>query len=59
MTGGKREGAGRKPLPPGEKRVPVCVKLKPETVQKLRELAVERGISQAAVLEVLINGWRC
>lgn len=55
MTGGKREGAGRKPLPPGEKRVPVCVKLKPETAQRLRELAAERGISQAAVLESLIN----
>jgi hypothetical protein len=58
MTGGKREGAGRKPLPPGEKRVPVCVKLKPETAQRLRELAAERGISQAAVLEGVISGGR-
>lgn len=36
--GGKREGAGRKPALPQDKRVTVTVKVSPETKRKLDEL---------------------
>ena len=55
MKGGARKGAGRKPAPVEEKRIPVCIKLHPDTVRMLREQAAARGISQARVVEDAIR----
>lgn len=55
--GGKREGAGRKPLPVGLKRVNLVVKVKPEIVARLKELALEHKESVSSIVEdILENG---
>lgn len=44
MTGGKREGAGRKPLPKNIKKVGILVKLPPDLVAWMDAQAESRPI---------------
>ena len=48
--GGKREGAGRNPLPEGDKRHKITVRLLPEAISWLRA----QPTSQGAAIERLI-----
>ena len=52
--GGKREGAGRKPMKPGLKKRTKSFTLSPETAQALKDLQGFLGLpSQSAVVEFL------
>ena len=35
--GGKRDGAGRKPAPEGEKKETLCVRLSPDVIEYLKQ----------------------
>lgn len=52
--GGKREGAGRKSLTPGIKRVQFCVSVKPETRDKAAELRAA-GIKLGQHIDQLVD----
>lgn len=52
--GGKREGAGRKNLTPGIKRVQFCVSVKPETRDKAAELR-SAGIKLGQYIDQLVE----
>lgn len=52
--GGKREGAGRKPLPKEEQKVNVCIKLKPEVAKRLRERAKQDKTTIGNLIESLL-----
>lgn len=47
--GGKRDGAGRKPLPEGMAKVPYSTKLSPKVVQYLRQCQNAAQTLEAAV----------
>lgn len=53
--GGKREGAGRKTLPEGMKRVNLVVKIKPAIANELREIAKENKVSVSSIVENIIE----
>lgn len=53
--GGARPGAGGPKKPPEEKARMVAVKLHPATIERLRRLAEQRGISQAQVITLAIS----
>ncbi len=54
MKGGKRPGAGRKPMKPALKKQTKSFTLSPETVQALKDLQESLGLpSQSAVIEFL------
>ena len=56
MQGGKREGAGRKPLPQGEgltRRVNFM--LDPSTLDRLDDMAWQRRMTRGAYLRTLIR----
>ena len=53
--GGKREGAGRKLLPEGQKRVNMVVKIKPAIVATLKELAKEHKKSVSSIVEDILE----
>lgn len=53
--GGKREGAGRKMLPEGQKRVNMVVKIKPAIVATLKELSKEHKKSVSSIVEDIIE----
>jgi hypothetical protein len=53
--GGKREGAGRKALPEGQKRVNMVVKIKPAIVARLREIAAEHKKSVSSIVEDILE----
>jgi hypothetical protein len=59
--GGKRPGAGRKPLPKEEKKGNLTIKIKPENYDFLGQLAEAKGISIGALVEELVEtkrrGW--
>jgi hypothetical protein len=46
-AGGKRKGAGRKPLPPDQRSVAVTVRLRPQVAARFRAWCIARGISQS------------
>ena len=48
MRGGKRSGAGRKPLPKGEKQVTISVVLSPGLLKSLNQAAKEAGVTRSA-----------
>lgn len=50
-SGGKREGAGR---PSKGDRVVLSVRIEREVVERLKELAAEREMTQGEVVEVAI-----
>ena len=45
--GGKRKGAGRKPLPPDQKAVGVTVRVRPSAAANFRAWCKARGLSQS------------
>jgi len=51
--GGKREGAGRKPMA-GEKKIPINVRVSKETKEHLLRLHEESGFSQSKIVEYAI-----
>lgn len=54
MKGGKRKGAGRKPMKPSLKKQKKSFSLSPETVHALDDLEQSLGLSsQSAVVEFL------
>lgn len=52
--GGKREGAGRKPLPIDQKKVNMTIKVKPETAKALREKAKKENMGIGTLIESLL-----
>lgn len=52
--GGKREGAGRKKLG-RELRQTLAVRISPDALKKLEQMAIERGVSKGIVIEYLIE----
>lgn len=46
-AGGKRKGAGRKPLPLAEKAVGVTVRVRPAIAARFSAWCESRGVSQA------------
>ena len=55
-SGGKREGAGRKPMPVEQKRVDLTMKIKPSVAAYIRKEAKEQGISIGKFIEYIIEG---
>ena len=53
--GGKREGAGRKALPEGQKRVNMVVKIKPTIVADLKEIAQRERKSVSSIVEDILE----
>lgn len=53
--GGKREGAGRKASPEGN-RVLMSARVLPSTLSTLKQMAAESGTSIGAVIDNLIGG---
>lgn len=53
--GGARKGAGRKPVFPMFKKVPVSLRLYPETKEEIDRLCVEHDISKAELLAVSLR----
>lgn len=53
--GGKREGAGRKSMPEGQKRVNMVVKIKPEIANELRQIAKENKVSVSSIVENILE----
>lgn len=53
-SGGRRDGAGRKPTPPENKRVTVTVKVAPETRKKLDELKA-RGCKIGRIIDLAVE----
>lgn len=53
--GGKREGAGRKSMPEGQKRVNLVVKIKPAIANELRQIAKENKVSVSSIVENIIE----
>lgn len=53
-SGGKREGAGRKTLPVGQKKIDMTIKVKPEVAKKLRERAKQENTSVGTLIENLL-----
>jgi hypothetical protein len=46
-SGGKRKGAGRKPLAPNQRAVAVTVRVRPQVAARFRAWCKARGISQS------------
>jgi len=54
--GGARKGAGRKPLPAGERQnVALLVRMRPEEVRRLHELAARAGEWPGAYVREIIR----
>ena len=54
-SGGKRQGAGRKPIDPKEKKVQVSISVSPDTKDTIRELR-EKGYDVNKYVENCILG---
>jgi hypothetical protein len=57
-AGGKRKGAGRKPLAPEKRSVGVTVRLRPEVASLFRVWCKSRGISQSEAFATWVNHLR-
>lgn len=57
-AGGKRKGAGRKPLPLSEKAVAITVRVRPAVAARFSAWCAARGISQAAAFSTWVNHLR-
>jgi hypothetical protein len=53
--GGKRKGAGRKPLPSDQRSVAVTVRLRPQVAARFRDWCKARGISQSEAFSRTFN----
>jgi hypothetical protein len=54
-AGGKRTGAGRKPLAPDQRSVGVTVRLRPQVAARFRDLCKRAGVSQSWAFTAWIN----
>lgn len=52
--GGKRQGAGRKASPEGA-RVTLNARVLPSTLETLRSMAAEKGLSVGAMIDSLLS----
>jgi hypothetical protein len=52
--GGKRKGAGRKPLAPDQRSVAVTVRLRPQVAARFRAWCKARGISQSEAFSAYV-----
>lgn len=52
--GGRREGAGRKPMF-GKKKVPLCMRVSPQALLELKELCKKKGVAMGTLIESNIN----
>ena len=53
-AGGKRKGAGRKPLPPDQRAVGITMRVRPEVAARFRAWCKGRGISQSEAFSTWI-----
>lgn len=53
--GGKREGAGRKPAP--ERRLVLSVRVSPETLAALDDLAEREGKGRGETIDMIISDY--
>ena len=53
--GGKRDGAGRRALPEGQKRINLVVKIKPAIVARLKEISKEEQASVSSIVEDILE----
>jgi len=53
-SGGKRKGAGRKPLAPDQRAVAVTVRVRPQVAARFRAWCKARGISQSEAFSVYV-----
>jgi hypothetical protein len=56
--GGKREGAGRKKMPHGAKRVSIAMRVSPACNEWLRDQAKEYELSLGEMVEQMMYVWR-
>lgn len=57
-AGGKRQGAGRKPLPPDQKAVAVTVRVRPAIAARFSAWCAAKGISQASAFAAWVRRLR-
>lgn len=55
-SGGKRLGSGRKPFPPEEKRVRLCLTVAPETKRAIEQLKAD-GVKVGVLIDDLIGAY--
>lgn len=55
MRGGERKGAGRKPVPQDEQRVPVTIRVSPRTKAVLDAMKEDSGRSYGHLIDDLIR----
>ena len=53
-TGGKRKGAGRKPLPPDQRAVAITMRVRPAVAAKFAAHCTALGLSQAATFSAWV-----
>tara|TARA_R110000868_G_scaffold5829_2_gene34117 strand:- start:717 stop:899 length:183 start_codon:yes stop_codon:yes gene_type:complete len=54
-AGGKRTGAGRKPLPPDQRAVGITMRVRPEVAARFRAWCKGRGISQGEAFSAWVK----
>jgi hypothetical protein len=54
-AGGKRKGAGRKPLAPEKRSVAVTVRVRPDIAKRFRAWCKASGISQSNVFSTCVR----
>ena len=52
--GGKRPGAGRKAIPPEQRRVTICARVTPQAKEWLADMAAEQGVTIGRIIEELV-----
>ena len=54
-AGGKRQGAGRKPLPLDQRAVGITMRVRPEVAARFRAWCKGRGISQSEAFSTWVK----
>ena len=54
-AGGKRQGAGRKSLPPDQRAVGITMRVRPEVAARFRAWCKGRGISQSEAFSTWVK----
>jgi len=54
-AGGKRQGAGRKPLPPDQRAVGVTMRVRPEIAARFAAWCTLRGVSQSRAFSAWVK----
>jgi len=53
--GGKRKGAGRKPLPPNQRAVGVTMRVRPDIAARFAAYCTLRGVSQSRAFSAWVK----